>query len=52
MEEERLIPSLCLVFEKLQIHQASWHQALGGEDQRRWIYSQEKEEEWEMGVHL
>ena len=53
MGEERLIPSLPLVvFEKLQVHQVAWHQALGREDQRRWIYSQEKEEEWEMGVHL
>ena len=51
MEEERLIPSLSLVvFEKLHVHQVAWHQALGGEDQRWWIYSQEKEEE--MGAHL
>ena len=53
MGEERLIPSLSLVvFEKHQIHQVAWHQALGGEDQRRWIYSPEKEEEGEMGAHL
>lgn len=51
MGEQRLIPSLSLVvFEKHQIHQVAWHQALGGEDQR--IYSPEKEEEEEMGAHL
>ena len=53
MEEERLIPSFSLVvFEKLQVHQVAWYQALAGEGQRRWIYSQEKEEEEEMGAHL
>ena len=53
MGEERLIPSLSLVeFEKHQIQQVAWHQALGGEDQRRWIFSPEKEKEEEMGAHL
>ena len=53
MGEERLIPSLSLVeLEKHQIHQVAWHQALGGQDQRRWIFSPEKEEEQEMGAHL
>ena len=53
MGEERLIPSFSLVvFEKLQVHQVAWHQALGREDQRRWFYFQEKEEEEEMGAHL
>ena len=53
MGEERLIPSLSLVvFEKLHVHQVAWHQALGGEDQRRWIFSPEKEEEEEMKAHL
>ena len=53
MGEERLIPSFSLVeFEKHQIHQVAWHQALGREDQRRWIYSPEKEEEEDMGAHL
>ena len=53
MGQERLIPSLSLVeFEKLQVHQVAWHQALGGEDQWRWIHSQENEEEREMGAHL
>ena len=53
MGQQRLIPSLSLVeFEKHQIHQVAWHQALGREDQRRWIFSPEKEEEGEMGAHL
>ena len=53
MGEECLILSLSLVeFEKHQIHQVAWHLALWGEDQRRWIYSPEKEEEGEMGAHL